>query len=191
MCHKHREASVEISDIHSLCTTLDEGKKVKFIFFWGHKESGSSISKACFSQWYESKFEHDGVMYLTAEHYMMAEKARLFSDDYALSKILNAKDPGEAKAIGREVVGFDQLKWEESRIDIVVRGNLLKFQIPELREFLINTKNRVLVEASPVDRIWGVGLAQDSDLINNPRKWRGINLLGFALMKVRSMLNDT
>jgi ribA/ribD-fused uncharacterized protein len=164
---------------------------VKYLLFWGHTAKSDTVCKACFSQWYDSPFEVDGVLYNTAEHYMMAQKAKLFNDEKAYQCILACKSPKAVKAIGREVVNFSEPIWLENRFDIVFAGNLAKFSYyPELRKYLLNTGNRVLVEASPVDAIWGVGLAADHPDVENPRKWRGLNLLGFALMQVRNTLNN-
>ncbi|MFH7015928.1 NADAR family protein [Flavobacterium sp. FlaQc-47] len=162
----------------------------KFLFFWGHQPSSDgTIIKTCFSQWWLSSFEVDKVVYKTAEHWMMAKKAELFKDDKVLEKILQAKSPAEAKKFGREVKNYNETLWLAARFDIVKEGNYHKFnQNTELKEFLINTKNRVIVEASPVDAIWGIGLASDHKDIENPEKWRGLNLLGFALMEVRDEL---
>ena len=97
--------------------------------------------------------------------------------------------PAQAKALGREVSGFDEAAWEEHRWDIVVDGSVAKFQSdPTLTDYLLATKNRVLVEASPRDRIWGIGLAADSEFAERPAQWRGLNLLGFALMEARARL---
>ncbi len=171
---------------------VNKGNKVKYVFFWGHQEKGSAVSKSCFSQWYESTFSESGIEYMTAEHYMMAEKAKLFGDNETYQKIIKATNPGEAKSLGREVRGFDESKWVENRFQIVVSGNVLKFsQNQELSEFLLNTGNRVLVEASPVDKIWGIGLAVDNQKAENPNLWRGQNLLGFALMEVRDVLRES
>jgi ribA/ribD-fused uncharacterized protein len=93
------------------------------------------------------------------------------------------------KALGRGVRGFEELIWRQHRVSIVVEGNYAKFSQSEpLRDFLIGTKHRVLVEASPVDKIWGIGLAGDDPRAENPLEWRGLNLLGFALMDVRERL---
>lgn len=122
---------------------------------------------------------------------MMYRKALLFDDGDAANRLLSASNPGEAKAIGREVKGFNQTKWEAYRFEIVVAGNLAKFSYnPELKEFLLSTGNRVLVEASPVDQVWGIGLAEDKPACENPNLWKGANLLGFALMEVRDQLSQ-
>jgi len=167
------------------------GKKMKYIFFWGDKPSkDGTIKKSCLSQWWKSEFKVDNIIYKTAEHWMMAQKARLFKDNEILNKIINSKSPAEAKALGRKVKGFNNKIWNENRDQIVIDGNFHKFsQDEDLKTFLINTKDKILVEASPVDKIWGIALAEDNEFIDNPLKWKGLNLLGFALMEVRDMLN--
>jgi ribA/ribD-fused uncharacterized protein len=163
---------------------------IKFIHFWGHRPAkDGSVTQSCFSQWFEAVFTVDGIVYPTAEHYMMAEKARLFNDNDALAKVLAATSPGAAKAAGREVLGFNQDVWEAHRERIVYEANMAKFeQNPALKTYLLSTGKRVLVEASPVDAIWGVGLAATDANIDNPSLWQGLNLLGFALMTVRESL---
>ena len=162
----------------------------KFLFFWGHQPNkDGSISKTCFSQWWLSSFEVDKVIYKTAEHWMMAQKAELFKDNEVLEKILQAKSPAEAKKLGREVKNYNENLWLAARYDIVKQGNYHKFsQNPELKTFLLSTKDRVLVEASPVDAIWGIGMAGDHKDVLDPEKWQGLNLLGLALMEVRDEL---
>jgi hypothetical protein len=179
-----------IRDRESLLAATRHGGSPKYIFFWGHTpKRGGGVGKHVFSQWYEAPFTLDGVTYPTAEHWMMAEKARLFGDGAALARVLAAGNPGAAKAVGREVRGFDDARWNAARWEIVVRGNLAKFgQNPDLGGYLATTGDRVLVEASPVDRIWGIGLAEDDARAQNPELWRGLNLLGFALMEVRARL---
>lgn len=131
----------------------------------------------------------DGITYPTAEHWMMAGKARLFNDTEMLEKIISAKSPKQVKAFGRQVRNFQPSVWEEKCYEIVLEGNIHKFeQNPELKEFLLGTKDRIIVEASPVDAIWGIGLSQDSDKATKPDLWRGKNLLGFALMETRKRL---
>jgi ribA/ribD-fused uncharacterized protein len=120
---------------------------------------------------------------------MMAEKARLFGDEACRAQIIDTASPADVKALGREVHGFDEERWVENRFEIAVRGNIAKFsQNPELRDWLVGTAPMVLVEASPVDTIWGIGLAADDKRASDPVKWRGLNLLGFALMKARDRL---
>ncbi len=167
-----------------------KGKKNKFLFFWGHQPSkDGSISKTCFSQWWQSSFKVHDITYKTAEHWMMAKKAELFVDHEIATKIIDAKTPAEAKDLGRQVKNFKESIWNAKRFEIVVQGNFHKFsQNEELKAFLLDTKKRVLVEASPVDNIWGIGLTGEDEKAENPLLWEGLNLLGFALMEVRDQL---
>jgi hypothetical protein len=131
----------------------------------------------------------DGVEYATAEHWMMAGKARLFEDAEAERRVLEAGHPAEAKKAGRLVRGFDEAIWERERFGIVVEGSVHKFSSDDgLRAFLLGTGDRVLVEASPVDRVWGIGLAADDEAASDPQRWKGPNLLGFALMEARARI---
>lgn len=173
-----------------LRTQLEAGEKVKYLFFWGDKPNrDGSIGKSCLSQWFKRAFTHEKIHFPTAEHWMMAEKARLFEDEVIYEQILNCRTAAEAKKLGRQVQNFDQAIWMAHRSAIVIEGNLLKFgQHEDLRIFLKNTKNRVLVEASPYDRIWGIGRTADAKNIENPDTWKGLNLLGYALMEVRDRL---
>jgi len=177
-------------DLDSLRAAARTGARLKYLFFWGHTTPHpTDVGKECLSQWYSAKFVVDGLQFPTAEHYMMFRKATLFCDDAAARDILRAPNPGAAKALGRSVRGFQEATWQENRLSIAVDGNYAKFsQSAPLRQFLLNTKERVLVEASPVDRIWGIGLAVDDPHVENPLEWRGLNLLGFALMDVRERL---
>lgn len=173
-----------------LIAALQQGAEFEYLHFWGHRPStNGAVTKSCFSQWFVAPFEHEGRRYATAEHFMMVRKAELFGDRESREKILQANDPGKAKALGRRVRGFDEQLWLDHRWQIVVAANHLKFdQNGDLREFLLATGNRILVEASPVDSIWGIGLAADAPEASNPFAWRGLNLLGFALMEVRALL---
>lgn len=169
---------------------FESGENLKFLLFWGHTKS-DLITKSCFSQWYESNFEVNGIEYQTAEHFMMAEKALLFNDKNIYEQIIKSSKAGKVKELGRQVKNFNQRIWEENRFEIVVRGNFHKFsQNPKLSEFLRNTNDRILVEASPVDNIWGIGLAQNNEDAENPYFWNGLNLLGYALMETRDILNE-
>lgn len=175
---------------YSIEQLLKEEKQHKLLFFWGHHPNADgSISKACMSQWWLSSFVYENVTYKTAEHWMMAKKAELFNDTEMLQRILEAKSPAEAKKLGREMRGFNEATWREKRFEIVKQGNLLKFgQNEELKNYLVNTGSRVLVEASPEDLVWGIGMAGDNMDASFPEKWKGQNLLGFALMEVRDEL---
>lgn len=182
-----------IYDIESLRNAWQAGRKFKFLFFWGHTPpSDGSVNQSCFSQWWMSPFVVEGTEYSCAEQYMMAEKARMFGDEEMMAAILQAKHPKEMKAYGRAVKNFDKDVWENGRYEIVKRGNLAKFsQNPELAAYLKESNKRILVEASPRDRIWGIGMGQSNPDADNPMKWRGQNLLGFVLTDVRDELMKT
>ncbi|GAB2847437.1 NADAR family protein [Hymenobacter ruber] len=173
-----------------LLDQLAQDARVKYLFFWGNQPSkDGTITKSCLSQWWLADFVVEGITYRSTEHWMMAEKARLFDDDNILAQILAAKSPAEAKKLGREIQNFEPEIWEARKVEIVIAGNLHKFgQHQNLAKFLLSTNDRVLVEASPVDTIWGIGLAADSADVVNPGRWLGPNLLGFALMTVRDEL---
>ncbi|MEU3605844.1 NADAR family protein [Streptomyces sp. NPDC035033] len=176
--------------VEALTQQVSRGEKVKWLHFWGHRPAPDGrLSASCLSQWWPSPFVVDGVRYATAEHWMMAGKARLFGDAEAEEAALAAPTPAQAKNAGRLVRGFDETVWARERSGIVVAGSVHKFASDEgLRSYLLGTGRRVLVEASPVDRVWGIGLAAGDPGAHDPARWRGLNLLGFALMEARERL---
>lgn len=134
-------------------------------------------------------FVVDGVKYNCAEQYMMARKTVLFGDNDTYNKIMNAEHPREQQALGRIVKGYDQQLWDESKYQIVYRGNYHKFkQNEEDRKWLFATGNTILCEASPIDCIWGCGLSANDPKIQDEKNWRGQNLLGKVLTEVREVL---
>ena len=177
-------------DLTELRRRCADGEQFRYLFFWGHQPSkDGSITQSCLSQWFAASFEIEGIAYPTAEHWMMASKARLFSDDESLRLILTSPDPKTAKALGRKVKGFDGDVWDANCRRLVTEGNVAKFgQNSTLRDYLLETESHVLVEASPYDRIWGIGLQATDEKAKHPDTWEGQNLLGFALMDVRVAL---
>lgn len=165
-------------------------EKLDFLFFWGDKPRDNGIiDESCFSQWFYEPFVLDGVPYKTCEHYMMAQKAILFDDMNSFYEIVDSLIPSHAKSLGRNVKNFDEKIWCDNRFKIVVEGNFQKFsRNPFLKKFLLNTGDKILVEASPYDKIWGIGLNKFNPDALDVEKWRGLNLLGFALMEVRKKL---
>ena len=144
------------------------------------------------SNWHPCKFVYRGFEFQSVEQFMMFSKAKLFEDAASASAILAARHPKAQKALGRKVEGFDIEKWLSKREAIVYVGCREKFsQNPRLRTVLLATASTELVEASPYDRIWGVGLGERDPLILDKSNWRGTNLLGITLMKVRDTLRST
>lgn len=179
-----------IYDIEALRRAWLAGDKFKFLFFWRPTPAANGrIMESCLSQWWMCGFTVDSVYYSCAEQYMMAEKARLFGDEETLSSIMAAKHPKQMKDYGRAVRNFDRDVWDSRCFEIVCRANMAKFgQNPALLAYLLGTKSRILAEASPMDRIWGIGMGRDHPDAGDPMKWRGRNLLGFALIRVRDQL---
>jgi ribA/ribD-fused uncharacterized protein len=145
--------------------------------------------EAPFSQWHPARFELAGRQFTCAEQYMMYGKAILFDDAEIAEQILAAAAPRQHKALGRKVRNFSDAVWKANREAIVHDGSRAKFtQNPELRQALLDTAGTDLVEASPFDRIWGIGLSATDPRAENPSQWRGQNLLGKILTRVRDEL---
>ena len=156
-------------------------KKPGFVFFFHEDEE-----YGCFSQWYKASFTVEGIQYATCEQYMMARKALLFHDYEIFDRILKEKDPQKCKKLGKLVHGFIGHLWDECKEEIVYKANMAKFsQNYDIKQILIATGNDTLAEASPYDRIWGIGLSADDPKSKHPELWMGENLLGQALMRVR------
>ena len=187
-----KSAASDARSVPELVAAMAGGSRPRFVFFWGHRPKRPGVVDAsCFSQWWPARFEAAGESFGSAEHYMMWRKAVLFGDAPKAAAIVKAASPAQAKALGRAVAGFDEAVWAEHRWGIVVDGSIAKFASnPALLGYLVATNDRVLVEASPRDRIWGIGLAADSEFAARPAKWRGLNLLGFALMEARARLRN-
>lgn len=142
-----------------------------------------------FSNWYPSTFIWDGLQFNCGEQYMMYRKADMFNDDISALKILESNDPKEQKALGRLVKNFDAKAWLAVCVPIMVDGLYCKFdQNLELKHTLLETGNKIIAEASPVDKIWGIGLAKEDPLALDTSTWKGENLLGITLMKVREKI---
>jgi ribA/ribD-fused uncharacterized protein len=149
------------------------------VFFYG----------SCYSQWAMRNIQIGSLTYNCAEQYMMSQKAKLFEDDHACHMIMMSEDPAEQKAWGKKVKNFNQEKWEEVCRGVVYAANYAKFtQHHDWRLQLLMTGDKVIVEASPTDRIWGVGLSALDLRIRDPENWRGDNWLGEAIMQVREQI---
>jgi ribA/ribD-fused uncharacterized protein len=165
-------------------------EEFEYLYFWrAVSDPGGRIGVGCFSQWWPAPFSIGEQEFPTAEHFMMHSKAVLFEDMERADEILNTESCEEVKRIGGEVENFDEQLWTEHRFAVVLRGNLAKFsQNQPLKEYIMSTTEKIIVEASPVDPVWGIGLSEEEARKTPPSEWKGLNLLGFALMRTRSLL---
>lgn len=168
---------------------IQAGKKISFLQFVRHLAPMEKINKACLSQWYACRFEVDGVKYNSAEQYVMAEKARILGDEELRNQILAMRDALAITELAKKHLNKASESWDKQLFDVAVKGNFAKFDQNEtLRNFLLETKDRILVVTNPYDLVWGVGLTEGMREIQNPDLWPGCNLWGFALMEVRDQL---
>ena len=157
------------------------------LFFWGHTEHDNNVTKACLSNFYPCEFEFNGKMFHFSEQCFMYQKALLFNDFEIAEQVLNETDVRKIKALGRKVKNFNNELWYIHKENFMYNACYAKFsQNDKLKDFLLSTGNREIVEASPVDNIWGIGFSSDKAM-ENIDKW-GQNLLGKTLMKVRAVL---
>jgi len=171
----HEQGNVDVKHDH---ITVSEDP-VEYHYFF----------KSKLGQWSPSPFRDNHFIYTCAEQFMMAKKAILFKDREAHGRIMDSVDPREQKNLGRKVKNFDLELWKHNRCRIVVKGNLLKFmQNPEHAKILLDTYPKILVEASPYDKVWGIGINEEAARNTHPSEWMGLNLLGQCLMEVRAIL---
>ena len=152
----------------------------KYVFFWSGLFSNFAPIK--------EGIKFDGFRFPTSEHIFMYIKAKTFNDNEIAEKIKSAPDPKTAKSLGRKVRGFNEEVWKKHRDNAMKTAVQLKFNAsPEFRNELLKEKyrNKTFVEASPYDRIWGIGMSMEDPNVNNESKWRGLNLLGNILTKLR------
>jgi len=189
-----KERAVSTRDPRTLMDELlaaeRSGVRLDPVFFWGHTpRRDGSLGPSCLSQWWPAPFTIGTQTFATAEHYMMWVKAVTFDDESAARRILQTTSAQEAKWLGRSVHQFASAVWQRQSWGTVLDGNRAKFtQHPDLGQFLLGTGNQTIVEASPVDAEWGIGLSADDPDALQPSRWKGTNRLGFALMQVRSEL---
>lgn len=153
----------------------------KYVFFWGGP----------FSNWHPCEYEYLGQKFNCSEQQFIATKATLFKDDEALKTIMGTDDPSVQKRAGRLVKNYDDQKWTQTRYLAMQLAVLGKFsQNIELQKILLRTKNKIICEASPYDKLWGIGIGVDHPDILDESKWQGENLLGKVLMDIREKLLD-
>ena len=154
----------------------------KYVFFWN----------GIYSQWYQAPMTIDGVLYNCCEQYMMHQKALIFGDTETAEKVMLTSNPSDQKQLGRQVKNFNVDVWSKVNLQIVYKANFAKFSQNEiLKHELLETKDRILVEASPYDQIWGIGMGEEENGIDNPINWKGQNLLGWAITLVKQELLKT
>ncbi len=182
----------------NLLARTDSGEMFEYLFFWDEPKK-ETVDVACLNQWYAASFsmpihaqgELHSMSFPTAEHYMMWKKARLFGDYDIANAIRATKSPKEVQSLGRQVKNYDDEIWQKVSFETVVDGNMGKFtQNGDIEKFLLSTRDKVLVESSPIDSIWGIGLDKDDPRAIDPNLWLGKNKLGFALMEVRRQLKE-
>jgi len=148
----------------------------KYVFFWGSE----------FSNWYDCQVTYNGMHFFNSEQAFMWKKAVFFEDHETAVKIAHTASPSQANRYGRIVKNFDADKWLTEGYKIMVEVNFAKYQQnPRLKEILLSTGDKIIVEASPYDKIWGIGLHWTDDRVLDESQWDGLNLLGKALMEVR------
>lgn len=151
------------------------------IYFW------SSI----YSNWYSCNFVVDGILFNCSEQFYMYKKAMQFADEDTAKKILGASHPRDQKAFGRQVKNFDSTVWDSISYKVMLQAVYEKFnQNYELKCQLLGTDDKIFVEASPFDNIWGVGLNEIDDTILDEKNWLGKNWLGKVLCEVRERLKQ-
>ncbi len=151
-----------------------------YVFFWN----------GIYSQWHKAPMIIDKVEYNSCEQYMMHQKALLFGDNEIADLIMRESNPREQKKYGRMIKNFDKSVWDKNCLSIVYEGNLAKFtQNSELMAAMLSTGDKIFVEASPVDNIWGIGLDENAEGIEDPSFWLGLNLLGQALTLVKNKIS--
>ena len=154
-----------------------------YVFFWGHSKNNRY---GCLSNWYPASFVKDAVSFSNTDQYMMYRKALLMGDDGIVNKILVECDPKRVKSLGRKVKNWNEELWIQHREQIMYDGCLAKFQAnSDMKAVLLSTGEKQLVEASPFDSIWGIGMRAKSNGVEDPENWKGLNLLGKTLDKVK------
>lgn len=153
------------------------------IYFWGN---------SAFSNFFMSSFKYKENLFSNSEQAFMWEKARTFRNEESADLILNTIDPDECKRLGRLVKGYEDKIWSGLRYDIMKKINIEKWsQSKFLKSLLLSTGDKILVEASPKDNIWGVGFKYDDPLVLDDSNWTGQNLLGKVLMEVRKIISES
>lgn len=185
-----KEANLQIASVIDRKSTFDKLKisdrEVDAVFFHLPQEPYGFLSN-----WYMSPFDLDNIHYSSMEQYIMYQKCILFGDQNTAPKVLLTDDPSEQQKLGKLCSGYINSIWAGARQAIAMRGLLAKFsQSYDMREQLFNTNDAYLVECAHSDKIWACGIRLNESERFDATKWTGQNILGFALMEVRRMLNN-
>ncbi|BFU24632.1 protein T24A6.7, putative [Entamoeba histolytica HM-3:IMSS] len=186
---KERYEMVNHYSMKWLLEDIDINKQQhQYTYFW-KPSIEEEVNKSCLGNWYPSEFDYDGIHYYFCEQFLMGCKAKLFGDDQIFKLILDSRNPYEMKKLGKKVKGFNQEVWDEYKAAVMFEGGLAKFtQNPQLRRFLMETGDDILVEASKFDAVWGIKMEESDERANDPHQWCGENILGFTLMSIRDYL---
>lgn len=180
-------AVLDDASLHLGTECMETQRKNDFVFFWHEYDS-----YGVFSQWFKCSFVVEGIWYKTAEQYMMAKKALLAGDLQRYALIMNEPDPAKCKQLGKQVRNLEVGAWDRCKEEVVYHANLAKFsQNEKPLQYLLSTGNKTLAEASPYDTIWGIGMEASDPNSVHPDKWKGKNLLGKVLMRVRNELRGS
>jgi ribA/ribD-fused uncharacterized protein len=153
----------------------------KYVFFWNSE----------LSNWFPTKFRYKNITFFNSEQAFMWEKAIFFGDTATAALILKTPSPNQCKKLGRQIKNFNTDVWLREGYEIMIAVNMAKFsQNSRLKAILLSTGDKILVESSPYDKIWGIGLHHDDDKVLDERNWKGMNLLGKSLMEVRNNLKN-
>ena len=159
------------------------------IGFFGHTNTTGKVNQTCFSNFYPAQFVYKGYNFPTSEHALMASKAMVFWDTVRFQMIVKSDTPSSAKQYGRKVEGYTDSIWAACRYQIMTDILIEKFTQNDLMcEYLLSTGEEILVETSPYDKVWGIGMGQENRAWVDQKLWKGQNLLGFALMDTRRAL---
>lgn len=174
-----------------MSSASDTKESMSPLYFYGRTREQDPFKRHVFSNFEPCSFKEGDLQFVCSEQYMMYQKSCIFHDMEAAAAILKETVPAKIKELGRKVKNFDEKVWEEARFRIVTKACYLKFsQNIELEKLLIQTQGYELVEASPLDRIWGIGIDRTTAEKGGREKWKGLNLLGKALMVVRTLLME-
>lgn len=167
--------------------SMEDIELAAYVFF-AEAEQGE-INASCMNMKYIAPFDVGEDHYVSAEHYYLAEKAKIAGDFKSRELIKKATEPAEFRMLEREIENLNPVTWDEVKYAIALVGNYHKFwNNMALKKYLMTTEQKILAYTDSEDLIWGTGLDIDHEDAEDPSKWPGQNLLGFAIMELRDHL---